>query len=164
MVRSKIKSGLHGWVVLYRCQFGWTEKIQQTGMVSEPVNALHSEMSTLVKSRGCVNVWHFFSSTISAEFLLSEEGGQNIVISDAFIKGRRAKGFLSFVDYSVGRHKNLTDWVTSQYVLAESLFNRRVEEKPKEMLFTPLGWHHSSLDQLREENGEKKAMERLLCV
>lgn len=47
---------------------------------------------------------------------------------------------------------------------AESLFNRRVEEKAKEMLFTPLGWHHSSLDQLREENGEKKAMERLLCV
>ncbi len=44
----------------------------------------------------------------------------------------------------------------------ESLFNRRVEEKAKEMLFTPLGWHHSSLDQLREENGEKKAMERLL--
>ncbi|KAL7385057.1 hypothetical protein ABVT39_014497 [Epinephelus coioides] len=67
-----------------------------------------------------------------AEFLLSEDGGQNIVISDAFIK--------------------------------ESLFNRRVEEKAKEMLFTPLGWHHSSLDQLREENGEKKAMERLLSA
>ncbi|XP_028250032.1 1-phosphatidylinositol 3-phosphate 5-kinase isoform X7 [Parambassis ranga] len=66
------------------------------------------------------------------EFLLSEDGGQNIVISDAFIK--------------------------------ESLFNRRVEEKAKEMLFTPLGWHHSSLDQLREENGEKKAMERLLSA
>lgn len=46
--------------------------------------------------------------------------------------------------------------------MLESLFNRRVEEKAKEMLFTPLGWHHSSLDQLREENGEKKAMERLL--
>lgn len=45
---------------------------------------------------------------------------------------------------------------------SESLFNRRVEEKAKEMLFTPLGWHHSSLEQLREENGEKKAMERLL--
>uniref|UniRef100_A0A4W6F3W5 1-phosphatidylinositol 3-phosphate 5-kinase n=1 Tax=Lates calcarifer TaxID=8187 RepID=A0A4W6F3W5_LATCA len=67
-----------------------------------------------------------------AEFLVSEDGGQNIVISDAFIK--------------------------------ESLFNRRVEEKAKEMLFTPLGWHHSSLDQLREENGEKKAMERLLSA
>ncbi|XP_061547176.1 1-phosphatidylinositol 3-phosphate 5-kinase isoform X4 [Phycodurus eques] len=67
-----------------------------------------------------------------AEFLMSEDGGQNIVISDAFIK--------------------------------ESLFNRRVEEKAKEMLFTPLGWHHSSLDQLREENGEKKAMERLLSA
>ncbi|XP_034416907.1 1-phosphatidylinositol 3-phosphate 5-kinase isoform X7 [Cyclopterus lumpus] len=67
-----------------------------------------------------------------AEFLLSEDGGQNIVMSDAFIK--------------------------------ESLFNRRVEEKAKEMLFTPLGWHHSSLDQLREENGEKKAMERLLSA
>lgn len=67
-----------------------------------------------------------------SEFLLSEDGGQNIVISDAFIK--------------------------------ESLFNRRVEEKAKEMLFTPLGWHHSSLDQLREENGEKKAMERLLSA
>lgn len=57
----------------------------------EPVNVLHSEMSTQVKSRGCVNLWHFFSSTVSAEFLLSEEGGQNIVISDAFIKGRSAK-------------------------------------------------------------------------
>ncbi|XP_068428368.1 1-phosphatidylinositol 3-phosphate 5-kinase isoform X2 [Clinocottus analis] len=67
-----------------------------------------------------------------AEYLLSEDGGQNIVISDAFIM--------------------------------ESLFNRRVEEKAKEMLFTPLGWHHSSLDQLREENGEKKAMERLLSA
>lgn len=67
-----------------------------------------------------------------AEFLVSEDGGQNIVISDAFIK--------------------------------ESLFNRRVEEKAKDMLFTPLGWHHSSLDQLREENGEKKAMERLLSA
>ncbi|XP_029315072.1 LOW QUALITY PROTEIN: 1-phosphatidylinositol 3-phosphate 5-kinase [Cottoperca gobio] len=67
-----------------------------------------------------------------AEYLVSEDGGQNIVISDAFIK--------------------------------ESLFNRRVEEKAKEMLFTPLGWHHSSLDQLREENGEKKAMERLLSA
>ncbi|XP_074513689.1 1-phosphatidylinositol 3-phosphate 5-kinase isoform X2 [Sebastes fasciatus] len=67
-----------------------------------------------------------------AEFLVTEDGGQNIVISDAFIK--------------------------------ESLFNRRVEEKAKEMLFTPLGWHHSSLDQLREENGEKKAMERLLSA
>ncbi|KAM9709709.1 LOW QUALITY PROTEIN: 1-phosphatidylinositol 3-phosphate 5-kinase [Menidia menidia] len=66
------------------------------------------------------------------EFLVSEDGGQSIVISDAFIK--------------------------------ESLFNRRVEEKAKEMLFTPLGWHHSSLDQLREENGEKKAMERLLSA
>uniref|UniRef100_A0A3Q3GFN5 1-phosphatidylinositol 3-phosphate 5-kinase n=1 Tax=Labrus bergylta TaxID=56723 RepID=A0A3Q3GFN5_9LABR len=66
------------------------------------------------------------------KFLVSEDGGQNIVISDAFIK--------------------------------ESLFNRRVEEKAKEMLFTPLGWHHSSLDQLREENGEKKAMERLLSA
>ncbi|XP_073711341.1 1-phosphatidylinositol 3-phosphate 5-kinase isoform X5 [Misgurnus anguillicaudatus] len=64
--------------------------------------------------------------------LLSEDGGQQISISDAFIK--------------------------------ESLFNRRVEEKTKEMLFTPLGWHHSSLDQLREENGEKKAMERLLSA
>uniref|UniRef100_A0A8C9VB94 1-phosphatidylinositol 3-phosphate 5-kinase n=1 Tax=Scleropages formosus TaxID=113540 RepID=A0A8C9VB94_SCLFO len=65
-------------------------------------------------------------------FLVSEDGGQQFSISDAFIK--------------------------------ESLFNRRVEEKAKEMLFTPLGWHHSSLDQLREENGEKKAMERLLSA
>lgn len=96
-------------MVLYRCQLGWKEKIQQTGMVSEPVNVLHSEMSTLVKSRGCVNLCFFFSSIVSAEFLLSEEGGQNIVISDAFIKGRSAKGFLSFVDYSVGRRKNLTE-------------------------------------------------------
>uniref|UniRef100_A0A3P8ZKM4 1-phosphatidylinositol 3-phosphate 5-kinase n=1 Tax=Esox lucius TaxID=8010 RepID=A0A3P8ZKM4_ESOLU len=66
------------------------------------------------------------------KYLVSEDGGENISISDAFIK--------------------------------ESLFNRRVEEKAKEMLFTPLGWHHSSLDQLREENGEKKAMERLLSA
>uniref|UniRef100_A0A673YL55 1-phosphatidylinositol 3-phosphate 5-kinase n=1 Tax=Salmo trutta TaxID=8032 RepID=A0A673YL55_SALTR len=66
------------------------------------------------------------------EYLVSEDGGQNISISDAFIK--------------------------------ESLFNRRVEEKANEMLFTPLGWHHSSLDQLREENGEKEAMERLLSA
>ncbi|XP_026150913.1 1-phosphatidylinositol 3-phosphate 5-kinase isoform X3 [Mastacembelus armatus] len=72
------------------------------------------------------------ASEQKAEFLVSEDGGQNIVISDAFIK--------------------------------ESLFNRRVEEKAKEMLFTPLGWHHSSLDQLREENGEKAAMERLLSA
>ncbi|KAI9534444.1 hypothetical protein NQZ68_012677 [Dissostichus eleginoides] len=72
------------------------------------------------------------ASEQKAEYFLSEDGGQNIVISDAFIK--------------------------------ESLFNRRVEEKAKEMLFTPLGWHHSSLDQLREENGEKKAMERLLSA
>ncbi|NP_001362234.1 1-phosphatidylinositol 3-phosphate 5-kinase [Xenopus tropicalis] len=67
------------------------------------------------------------------EFLLSEDGGQQIVpISDAFIK--------------------------------ESLFNRRVEEKSKDLLFTPLGWHHNNLDQLREENGEKQAMERLLSA
>ncbi|KAM9486055.1 1-phosphatidylinositol 3-phosphate 5-kinase isoform 3-T3 [Clarias gariepinus] len=66
------------------------------------------------------------------EVLVTEDGGQLLSISDAFIK--------------------------------ESLFNRRVEEKAKEMLFTPLGWHHSSLDQLREENGEKKAMERLLSA
>ncbi|XP_046701907.1 1-phosphatidylinositol 3-phosphate 5-kinase isoform X8 [Silurus meridionalis] len=66
------------------------------------------------------------------EVLVTEDGGQHLSISDAFIK--------------------------------ESLFNRRVEEKAKEMLFTPLGWHHSSLDQLREENGEKKAMERLLSA
>uniref|UniRef100_A0A8C5CS57 1-phosphatidylinositol-3-phosphate 5-kinase n=1 Tax=Gadus morhua TaxID=8049 RepID=A0A8C5CS57_GADMO len=70
--------------------------------------------------------------TEKAELLLSEDGGQNISISDAFIK--------------------------------ESLFNRRVEDKAKDLLLTPLGWHHSSLDQLREENGEKKAMERLLSA
>uniref|UniRef100_A0AAR2KTZ4 1-phosphatidylinositol 3-phosphate 5-kinase n=1 Tax=Pygocentrus nattereri TaxID=42514 RepID=A0AAR2KTZ4_PYGNA len=67
-----------------------------------------------------------------SDYITPKDGGQNISISDAFIK--------------------------------ESLFNRRVEEKAKEMLFTPLGWHHSSLDQLREENGEKKAMERLLSA
>uniref|UniRef100_A0A3Q4BCU0 1-phosphatidylinositol 3-phosphate 5-kinase n=1 Tax=Mola mola TaxID=94237 RepID=A0A3Q4BCU0_MOLML len=72
------------------------------------------------------------ATELKSDFLMSEDGGQNIIISDAFIK--------------------------------ESLFNRRVEEKAKEMLFTPLGWHHSSLDQLREENGEKKAMERLLSA
>ncbi|XP_069052410.1 1-phosphatidylinositol 3-phosphate 5-kinase isoform X3 [Lepisosteus oculatus] len=52
----------------------------------------------------------------------------------------------------------------SDAFIKESLFNRRVEEKAKELLFTPLGWHHSSLEQLREENGEKKAMERLLSA
>ncbi|XP_029462249.1 1-phosphatidylinositol 3-phosphate 5-kinase isoform X2 [Rhinatrema bivittatum] len=52
----------------------------------------------------------------------------------------------------------------SDAFIKESLFNRRVEEKSKDMLFTPLGWHHSNLDQLREENGEKQAMERLLSA
>ncbi|XP_074154973.1 1-phosphatidylinositol 3-phosphate 5-kinase isoform X1 [Sminthopsis crassicaudata] len=66
------------------------------------------------------------------EYLISDNGGQQISISDAFIK--------------------------------ESLFNRRVEEKSKEVLFTPLGWHHSNLELLREENGEKQAMERLLSA
>ncbi|XP_053569042.1 1-phosphatidylinositol 3-phosphate 5-kinase [Bombina bombina] len=50
----------------------------------------------------------------------------------------------------------------SDAFIKESLFNRRVEEKSKDLLFTPLGWHHNNLDQLREENGEKQAMERLL--
>ncbi|XP_056662968.1 1-phosphatidylinositol 3-phosphate 5-kinase isoform X4 [Monodelphis domestica] len=67
-----------------------------------------------------------------AKYLIPDNGGQQISISDAFIK--------------------------------ESLFNRRVEEKSKELLFTPLGWHHSNLDLLREENGEKQAMERLLSA
>ncbi|XP_028663874.2 1-phosphatidylinositol 3-phosphate 5-kinase isoform X2 [Erpetoichthys calabaricus] len=52
----------------------------------------------------------------------------------------------------------------SDAFIKESLFNRRVEEKSKDLLFTPLAWHHSSLDQLREENGEKQAMERLLSA
>ncbi|XP_028924164.1 1-phosphatidylinositol 3-phosphate 5-kinase isoform X2 [Ornithorhynchus anatinus] len=66
------------------------------------------------------------------EYLIPDNGGQQISISDAFIQ--------------------------------ESLFNRRVEEKFKELLFTPLGWHHSNLELLREENGEKQAMERLLSA
>lgn len=65
-----------------------------------------------------------------AEYLVSDTGGQQLSISDAFIK--------------------------------ESLFNRRVEEKSKELPFTPLGWHHNNLELLREENEEKQAMERLL--
>ncbi|XP_078084832.1 1-phosphatidylinositol 3-phosphate 5-kinase isoform X4 [Mustelus asterias] len=52
----------------------------------------------------------------------------------------------------------------SDAFIKESLFNRRVEEKSKDLLFTPLGWHHSSLEHLREENGEKQAMERLLSA
>ncbi|NXX88438.1 FYV1 kinase, partial [Centropus bengalensis] len=52
----------------------------------------------------------------------------------------------------------------SDAFIKESLFNRRVEEKSKEIFFTPLGWHHSNLDLLREENGEKQAMERLLSA
>jgi len=64
--------------------------------------------------------------------LISDNGGQQLSISDAFIK--------------------------------ESLFNRRVEEKSKELPFTPLGWHHNNLELLREENGEKQAMERLLSA
>ncbi|XP_053218970.1 1-phosphatidylinositol 3-phosphate 5-kinase isoform X3 [Podarcis raffonei] len=52
----------------------------------------------------------------------------------------------------------------SDAFIKESLFNRRVEEKSKELFFTPLGWHNSSLDLLREENGEKQAMERLLSA
>ncbi|XP_058405715.1 1-phosphatidylinositol 3-phosphate 5-kinase isoform X7 [Diceros bicornis minor] len=66
------------------------------------------------------------------EYLITDNGGQQLSISDAFIK--------------------------------ESLFNRRVEEKSKELPFTPLGWHHNSLELLREENGEKQAMERLLSA
>ncbi|XP_047299635.1 1-phosphatidylinositol 3-phosphate 5-kinase isoform X19 [Homo sapiens] len=66
------------------------------------------------------------------EYLISDTGGQQLSISDAFIK--------------------------------ESLFNRRVEEKSKELPFTPLGWHHNNLELLREENGEKQAMERLLSA
>uniref|UniRef100_A0A673G7F6 1-phosphatidylinositol 3-phosphate 5-kinase n=1 Tax=Sinocyclocheilus rhinocerous TaxID=307959 RepID=A0A673G7F6_9TELE len=64
-----------------------------------------------------------------------------------------------YVTPNGGQHISISD-----AFIKESLFNRRVEEKAKEMLFTPLGWHHSSLDQLREENGEKKAMERLLSA
>ncbi|XP_073489524.1 1-phosphatidylinositol 3-phosphate 5-kinase isoform X2 [Aquarana catesbeiana] len=52
----------------------------------------------------------------------------------------------------------------SDAFIKESLFNRRVEEKSKDLPFTPLGWHHNTLDQLREENGEKQAMERLLSA
>ncbi|XP_063503926.1 1-phosphatidylinositol 3-phosphate 5-kinase isoform X20 [Pongo pygmaeus] len=66
------------------------------------------------------------------KYLISDTGGQQFSISDAFIK--------------------------------ESLFNRRVEEKSKELPFTPLGWHHNNLELLREENGEKQAMERLLSA
>ncbi|KAL6074599.1 hypothetical protein STEG23_028664, partial [Scotinomys teguina] len=66
------------------------------------------------------------------EYLVSDTGGQQLSISDAFIK--------------------------------ESLFNRRVEEKSKELPFTPLGWHHNNLELLREENEEKQAMERLLSA
>ncbi|XP_075386553.1 1-phosphatidylinositol 3-phosphate 5-kinase isoform X3 [Tenrec ecaudatus] len=66
------------------------------------------------------------------KYLIADTGGQQLSISDAFIK--------------------------------ESLFNRRVEEKSKELPFTPLGWHHSNLELLREENGEKQAMERLLSA
>uniref|UniRef100_A0A8C5KZJ4 1-phosphatidylinositol 3-phosphate 5-kinase n=1 Tax=Jaculus jaculus TaxID=51337 RepID=A0A8C5KZJ4_JACJA len=67
-----------------------------------------------------------------AKYLISDTGGQQLSIGDAFIK--------------------------------ESLFNRRVEEKSKELPFTPLGWHHNNLELLREENGEKQAMERLLSA
>ncbi|XP_063093452.1 1-phosphatidylinositol 3-phosphate 5-kinase isoform X5 [Cavia porcellus] len=67
-----------------------------------------------------------------AKYLVCDSGGQQLSISDAFIK--------------------------------ESLFNRRVEEKSKELPFTPLGWHHNNLELLREENGEKQAMERLLSA
>ncbi|XP_062972178.1 1-phosphatidylinositol 3-phosphate 5-kinase [Elgaria multicarinata webbii] len=52
----------------------------------------------------------------------------------------------------------------SDAFIKESLFNRRVEEKSKELFFTPLGWHNSNLELLREENGEKQAMERLLSA
>ncbi|KAG8558720.1 hypothetical protein GDO81_017123 [Engystomops pustulosus] len=52
----------------------------------------------------------------------------------------------------------------SDAFIKESLFDRRVEEKSKDLPFTPLGWHHNTLDQLREENGEKQAMERLLSA
>lgn len=49
--------------------------------------ALHFEMSDLTAYD--VAMWEsLFFCTVSAEFLLSEDGGQNIVISDAFIKGK----------------------------------------------------------------------------
>lgn len=54
---------------------------------------LHFEMSDLTAHD--VGVSKLFSSTVSAEFLLSEDGGQNIVISDAFIKGKTTQ-FLFF--------------------------------------------------------------------
>ena len=93
---------------------------------------------------------------------MSEDGGQNIIISDAFIKGKSCVFHFKWTQTTYVLLLSLPASLSWLDVHTESLFNRRVEEKAKEMLFTPLGWHHSSLDQLREENGEKKAMERLL--
>lgn len=56
---------------------------------------LHFEMSDLTAYDEAI--WEsLFSPTVSAEFLLSEDGGQNIVISDAFIKGRTTQSFVLF--------------------------------------------------------------------
>ena len=123
----------------------------------------------------CVYAFLLFLSPVS-EYLVSEDGGQNISISDAFIKGRNSpltsvvwlQLLSSCVYFLLNKQLVLNLMYCSckpsyrSLFAAESLFNRRVEEKANEVLFTPLGWHHSSLDQLREENGEKEAMERLL--
>uniref|UniRef100_S4RPG6 DEP domain-containing protein n=1 Tax=Petromyzon marinus TaxID=7757 RepID=S4RPG6_PETMA len=48
--------------------------------------------------------------------------------------------------------------------IRESLYTRGVEKPNKDLLLTPLGWHHSALENLREENGERPAMEMLLSA
>uniref|UniRef100_A0A8C7GDG7 1-phosphatidylinositol 3-phosphate 5-kinase n=1 Tax=Oncorhynchus kisutch TaxID=8019 RepID=A0A8C7GDG7_ONCKI len=128
---------------LFRDEYALYRPLQSTEFSETPspdsdsVNSLegHSEPSWFKDIKFCDSDTDQVADEndyVTAKYLVSEDGGQNISISDAFIK--------------------------------ESLFNRRVEEKANEVLFTPLGWHHSSLDQLREENGEKEAMERLLSA
>lgn len=61
---------------------------------------LHFEMSDLTAYDAAI--WEsLFSSTVSAEFLLSEDGGQNIVISDAFIKGKTTQFLFLFVFFTL---------------------------------------------------------------
>uniref|UniRef100_A0A8C5F549 1-phosphatidylinositol-3-phosphate 5-kinase n=1 Tax=Gadus morhua TaxID=8049 RepID=A0A8C5F549_GADMO len=125
---------------LFRDEYALYRPLQSTEFSETPspdsdsVNSLegHSEPSWFKDIKFDDSDTEQLADESDSELLLSEDGGQNISISDAFIK--------------------------------ESLFNRRVEDKAKDLLLTPLGWHHSSLDQLREENGEKKAMERLLSA
>uniref|UniRef100_UPI0035901CC2 1-phosphatidylinositol 3-phosphate 5-kinase isoform X2 n=1 Tax=Myxine glutinosa TaxID=7769 RepID=UPI0035901CC2 len=52
----------------------------------------------------------------------------------------------------------------SDEFIKESLYDRSVEKSNAELLLTPLGWQHTTLEGLRVENGERQTMERLLAA